>query len=120
MSNVLPLVKQIQEARQSYANGKRIIPDAEYDELEENLRRLDPNNPILLQVGAKIEAGEAVKLPIPMPSLIKIKPTELPDGLPSFLQPNTKSVINLTVFQYCGWHLKVSFILMVLILKEEI
>ena len=84
MTSVALLVKQIQEAKQAYSIGKRILSDEQYDELEDRLRALDPNNPILEQVGARIEAGEAVKLPIPMPSLIKIKPPELSKWLAKF------------------------------------
>ncbi len=77
MSLIEHLVSRIQEAKNAYAKGESIMTDAEYDKLEAELRARDPNNPILRQVGARIEAGEAIRLPIPMPSLAKIDPTNL-------------------------------------------
>jgi len=46
------LVQEIKRHRDLYYNGSPEITDAKYDELEEELRTLDPNNPILFTVGA--------------------------------------------------------------------
>jgi len=46
------LVQEINRHRDLYYNSTPEISDAEYDELENELRNLDPNNPILFTVGA--------------------------------------------------------------------
>ncbi|MBY9018478.1 MAG: NAD-dependent DNA ligase LigA [Candidatus Lokiarchaeota archaeon] len=46
------LVQQIEKHRDLYYNAAPEITDAKYDELENELRILDPNNPILFTVGA--------------------------------------------------------------------
>jgi DNA ligase (NAD+) len=75
MSN---LAEQIKLAKEAYYRGEPIMSDAEFDILERKLRELDPSNPILSQVASPVEAGEAVRLPIPMPSLDKIDESSLP------------------------------------------
>ena len=46
------LVQEIKRHRDFYYNATPEITDAKYDELEDELRILDPNNPILFTVGA--------------------------------------------------------------------
>uniref|UniRef100_A0A6C0BAY9 DNA ligase (NAD(+)) n=1 Tax=viral metagenome TaxID=1070528 RepID=A0A6C0BAY9_9ZZZZ len=68
------LVKKLEAASQAYYNtGVPIMSDDEYDMLREELEALDPANPFLTKVGATAERG-TVTLPVPMPSLNKIKP----------------------------------------------
>lgn len=42
---------QIARYKQLYYLGKAVVPDDVYDELENELRRLDPHHPVLTQVG---------------------------------------------------------------------
>jgi DNA ligase (NAD+) len=45
------LVKEIQRHRNLYYNATPEISDAKYDTLEDELRELDPENPILFKIG---------------------------------------------------------------------
>ena len=70
------LEKKISRHRELYYNERPEISDAEFDALEDELRELDPENPVLGQVGAVADAG-TVGLPtkehkIPMGSLDKV------------------------------------------------
>lgn len=68
------LVAKLKAAADAYYNtGISIMTDDEYDELKERLELADPNHPFLSTVGAPVSGG-TVKLPVPMPSLNKIKP----------------------------------------------
>lgn len=68
------IVAQLKSASHAYyETGEPIIDDDTYDALLEELRSLDPSNPYLTAVGAPVSEG-AVRLPIPMPSLRKVKP----------------------------------------------
>ena len=49
---VIQIAKRMQDAREAYYNGAPIMSDAEYDALEDELRKLDPHHPILKQIGA--------------------------------------------------------------------
>ena len=72
--NADQIVKKLKEAADAYYNtGTPILTDDQYDELREQLESLDPNNPFLTVVGSTVKEG-TVKLPVPMPSLNKIKP----------------------------------------------
>lgn len=53
------------------------MTDEQYDALVDQLETLDPQNPFLTKVGAPIETGDEVALPIPLPSLNKAKPGTL-------------------------------------------
>jgi NAD-dependent DNA ligase len=67
-------VSQLKSASHAYyETGEPIIDDDTYDALVDELRALDPSNPYLSAVGAPVSEG-AVRLPIPMPSLRKVKP----------------------------------------------
>ena len=67
------LEKAIRLHNKLYADGKPKISDTEYDTLVDNLKYLDPNNDVLLEVGAPVTYGKKVKHEIPMGSLDKIK-----------------------------------------------
>lgn len=70
------LVQRIQQANDAYHNTSTpIYTDAEYDALVEELESMDPSHAVLQHVGAPIE-GAKRKLPIPMPSLQKMKTQE--------------------------------------------
>ena len=45
------LVKEISRHRYLYYNDQPEISDAKYDALEDELRELDPDNPILFKIG---------------------------------------------------------------------
>lgn len=75
MPTILEIVNQLKEAADAYYNtGISKMTDDEYDELRDELERLDPANPFLKIVGAPVTSAGTVKLPVPMPSLNKIKP----------------------------------------------
>jgi DNA ligase (NAD+) len=70
------LVKRLTEASYAYHNGfPPLMTDDEYDTAIDQLRSIDPTNPFLTAVGAPVAAGDEVVLPIPLPSLNKIKPS---------------------------------------------
>tara|TARA_B100001094_G_scaffold306549_2_gene337420 strand:+ start:68 stop:1987 length:1920 start_codon:yes stop_codon:yes gene_type:complete len=69
---VADLADAITKARSTYYAGCATISDAEYDDLEDSLRSLDPNHPVLRHVGAAPVSGwSKVKHSIPMGSLNK-------------------------------------------------
>jgi len=73
--NADQIVKQLKEAADAYYNtGTPILTDDQYDALRDELEALDPSNPFLGVVGAATKGGTTVALPVPMPSLNKIKP----------------------------------------------
>jgi len=66
------LASAITEARKAYYAGTPTMTDAEFDALEDSLRALDPNHPVLANVGAAPVSGwTKVKHSIPMGSLNK-------------------------------------------------
>jgi DNA ligase (NAD+) len=78
MSTIQEIVKRLEEANHAYRNGlEEIMTDDEYDALKDKLEKLDPENPFLTKIGAPIETGDEVVLPIPLPSLNKAKPGTL-------------------------------------------
>jgi DNA ligase (NAD+) len=73
-TELLALVKRLEAANYAYHNGQPLLmTDAEYDTAIDQLRAADPANPFLTKVGAPIAAGDEVALPIPLPSLNKVK-----------------------------------------------
>ena len=73
--NADQIVKKLKEAADAYYNtGTPILTDDQYDALRDELEALDPSNPFLGVVGAATKEGTTVVLPVPMPSLNKIKP----------------------------------------------
>jgi DNA ligase (NAD+) len=70
--NAQTLASQITEARAAYYAGNPTMTDAAFDALEDSLRSLDPNHPVLANVGAAPVSGWAkVQHSIPMGSLNK-------------------------------------------------
>ncbi len=68
------LVQRLKAASVAYyETAEPIMSDDEFDALVEDLRTLAPDHAYFQFVGAPVSAG-AVRLPIPMPSLRKIKP----------------------------------------------
>ena len=85
--NANQIVKKLKEAADAYYNTDTpILTDDEYDSLRDQLEALDPNNPFLGVVGAAVKEG-TVRLPVPMPSLNKIKP--LTGAVAAFVTKNT-------------------------------
>ena len=74
------LEQEILKHKEAYYNSTPLISDAEYDALENELRQLDPNNPLLLNVGAMPSFGKKVTHKIPMGSLNKITYETTDDG----------------------------------------
>lgn len=70
------IIQLLEAASDAYYNGQSILmSDEAYDALREELESLDPKNPFLGRVGAKVPVGlGATLLPVKMPSLQKIKP----------------------------------------------
>ena len=69
------LVKIIKLANNQYYNdGNPLLTDHQYDLLIDKLKKLDPNNKLLSQIGCKIHSKNKVKLPFHMGSMDKIKP----------------------------------------------
>jgi DNA ligase (NAD+) len=52
-AEVAEIVKHLKRCDEAYYAGEPIISDAEYDSLRDHLKKLDPSNPYLKQVGAK-------------------------------------------------------------------
>ena len=68
------LVSMLEKASYAYHNGlDPVMTDEAYDAAVDQLRDQDPNHPFLTKVGAPIACGSEVELPIPLPSLNKIK-----------------------------------------------
>ena len=87
--NADQIVKKLKEAADAYYNtGTPILSDDEYDSLRDKLEAMDPSNPFLGVVGAAVR-GTTVTLPVPMPSLNKIKP--LTGAVATFVKNTTGS-----------------------------
>jgi DNA ligase (NAD+) len=69
-----------------YETGSPIMLDDEYDALLEDLRTLAPDHAYFQAVGAPVSAG-AVRLPVPMPSLRKVKPDSVGAWTTSYRDP---------------------------------
>lgn len=69
------LEQKLQQAREAYyKDGTSPLTDAEYDALEDELRAIDPDNPLLKEVGADTDSGwSKVRHEIPMGSLNKVQ-----------------------------------------------
>jgi NAD-dependent DNA ligase len=69
------LVKIIKLANNQYYNeGNPLLTDHQYDLLIDKLKKLDPKNKLLSQIGTKVHSKNKVKLPYHMGSMDKIKP----------------------------------------------
>lgn len=77
---VLALVAQLEAASFAYHNGlPEVMTDAAYDAAVDALKAMAPDHPFLKKVGAPLATGDEVALPIPLPSLNKIKDQEAID-----------------------------------------
>ncbi|MCI7397114.1 MAG: DNA ligase (NAD(+)) LigA, partial [Spirochaetia bacterium] len=65
VKRISELEKLIVRYQNSYYNGESEIPDADFDRLWDELKSLDPSNPILHKVGA--DSGNFEKAPHVMP-----------------------------------------------------
>ncbi len=76
MNEADKLSRQLREARAAYyGSGESLISDAEFDALEEELRRLDPGHPYFSTVGIGGE-GKKIRHRVPMLSMGKAKELE--------------------------------------------
>lgn len=75
MGSIKNLEIKIQEANESYRNGKPVMSDTEYDLLIDQLKQVSPESPLLkrgiIETVSKVNRKE--RLPIPMYSLEKVK-----------------------------------------------
>lgn len=79
------IVRRLEEADYAYHNGlPEMMTDNQYDQLKEALKATHPDHPYFTKVGAPIDAGDEVPLPIPLPSLNKAKPGELAKWLAKY------------------------------------
>jgi len=80
MASIQSLVTKLQQASNAYHNGLPLLmTDEQYDAGIDQLRALDPSNRFLQAVGAPIPPHlkcQEVELPIPLPSLNKLKSSE--------------------------------------------
>lgn len=72
---IINLRQVITTANKAYREGKSLLTDAEYDAKVEQLRQLDPNDPLLNKIGHTVKDRKE-SLPIPMFSLNKLKSIE--------------------------------------------
>ena len=79
------LVKIIKLANNQYYNdGNPLLTDHQYDLLIDKLKKLDPKNKLLSQIGTKVHSKNKVKLPYHMGSMDKIKPDG--ESIPKWLK----------------------------------
>lgn len=72
--NIDEIVKLLIDARDAYYNSdKPLMSDSEFDELEDKLRELDPENPYFSSVGTLTAQGEKIRHSTPMLSMAKAK-----------------------------------------------
>ena len=73
-------VKHLEELvsllKDRYYNRSPLVSDSVFDAVEDVLRRRYSRSKVLRQTGAVPKKGNKVKLPIPMPSLDKVKPND--------------------------------------------
>ncbi len=92
------IVKLLQEAREAYYNTETpVMTDKEFDDLEEQLRAIDPENKYFTSVGPEILTADKIKHEIPMLSMGKakninditawIKKLALTDGTQLIIEP---------------------------------
>lgn len=65
------LVSALESARDAYYNDVEIMSDEEFDILEQELKKLDPNNPYFETIGSDVRGGK-IDLPIPMGGLEQV------------------------------------------------
>jgi len=71
--DIAKLAARVKAAKDAYYNHAPLMTDAEYDALEDQLRQLNPTNPVLALIGAAPSGGGFLKVKhdIPMGSLNK-------------------------------------------------
>lgn len=75
--NTDEIVRLLTEARDAYYNSDApVMSDAEFDELEEKLRSIDPENPYFSSVGLPSAQGAKITHATPMLSMAKAKNME--------------------------------------------
>lgn len=80
------IASQLLYHKKLYYSGRSIISDAEYNALEDDLKKLSPNHPVLSLVGYKFEdAGKKIAHQLPMLSLAK---TYVVEDLLEFINKN--------------------------------
>lgn len=68
------IVRLLVEAREAYYNTDTpVMSDAEFDELEEKLRSIDPENEYFSSVGSESSSADKIKHEVPMLSMGKAK-----------------------------------------------
>jgi NAD-dependent DNA ligase len=76
-AQISALAARLQAASHAYHNGLPILmSDDEFDTGVDTLRAAAPTHPFLTAVGAPVVTGDEVPLPVPLPSLNKIKPAD--------------------------------------------
>jgi DNA ligase (NAD+) len=68
-----PLIENLIQADEFYANGEPYMTDTEYDNMKEHVRVMYPDHPYFQTVGVLSTKGEKVKLPYILGSLNKVK-----------------------------------------------
>ena len=71
------IISMIKYANEQYYNNQPVISDEIFDMLIDLIKDIDPSNPILKNIGAKITTKKKIKLPYTMFSMDKIKPTDI-------------------------------------------
>jgi DNA ligase (NAD+) len=72
MNRIDKLAAQIMSASAAYYNATPVMSDADFDALESELRKLDPNNPVFAKIGAPVASGwPKAQHPHPVGSLEK-------------------------------------------------
>jgi DNA ligase (NAD+) len=76
-AQIAELAARLQAATHAYHNGLPLLmSDDEFDAAVDRLRDAAPDHPFLSEVGAPVATGDEVPLPVPLPSLNKIKPDD--------------------------------------------
>jgi len=87
-AEIAALAAKLEAAAYAYHNGlEPVMTDEAYDVALEQLRAEVPDHPFLSKVGAPVVTGDEVALPIPLPSLNKIKDQAAIDKWASKLGP---------------------------------
>lgn len=76
-AEIAALAERLAAASYAYHNGlDPLMTDEEFDAGVDALRAAAPKHPFLMKVGAPVATGDEVALPVPLPSLNKIKPAD--------------------------------------------
>lgn len=99
------LANQIAKHNEAYRKGEPLIPDAQYDKLVDELKRLDPDNDWFKHIEpAAVNKGRKAKLPIPMKSLNKVKSVaEIKQWLTSMAIPQNAKLVITPKFDGVSW-----------------